>query len=267
MTTSSRCLSDAPLLTIVVPTYNERERISSTVQRITRFMDAQPYSAELLVVDDGSQDGTPDLVESLRNGVAPTAQVIRGDHRGKAYTVRTGMLAAHGHYVLFSDADLSTPIEEVSGFLPYFQDGCDVVIGSREAPGAKRFDEPATRHVMGRIFTRLVQLITRQRFEDTQCGFKAFSRQAAQEIFSRVQLYGANSPVIKRSKVTGFDVELLFLAKKLGLHIREVPVQWYYAPGSKVDPVRDSFQNLMDVLKVRLYDLQGRYDVPKRTSR
>ncbi|HEY8691321.1 MAG TPA: dolichyl-phosphate beta-glucosyltransferase [Chloroflexota bacterium] len=253
-------MSDEPLLTIVVPAYNERQRISATVARISEFMSAQDYAAELLVVDDGSDDGTADMVDSLRNGAGPPVDVIRNDHRGKAYTVRTGMLAARGRYVLFSDADLSTPIEEVSGFLPYFEDGYDVVIGSREAPGARRFDEPATRHLMGRVFTRAVQIITGQRFEDTQCGFKAFSRAASQEVFSRVRLYGANSPVIKRSRVTGFDVELLFLARKLNMRIREVPVRWYYSAGSKVDPLRDSLQNLADVLKVRLYDLQGRYD-------
>lgn len=252
-------MSDESLLSIVVPAYNERQRIGATVARISHFMSAQPYTAELLVVDDGSEDGTAEMVEAMRNGASPAVRVLRGQHRGKAYTVRSGMLAARGRYVLFSDADLSTPIEEVSSFLPYFEEGYDVVIGSREAPGAQRFDEPATRHVMGRIFTRTVQLITGQRFEDTQCGFKAFTRDAAQQIFSRVQLYGANSPVIKRSRVTGFDVELLFIARKLGLRIREVPVRWYYSPGSKVDPLRDSFQNLLDVLKVRLYDFQGRY--------
>lgn len=252
-------MSDESLLSIVVPAYNERQRIGATVARISDFMSAQPYAAELLVVDDGSEDGTPDMVEAMRNGANPAVQVLRGQHRGKAYTVRSGMLAARGRYVLFSDADLSTPIEEVSSFLPFFEEGYDVVIGSREAPGAQRFDEPATRHVMGRIFTRTVQLVTGQRFEDTQCGFKAFTREAAQQIFSRVQLYGANSPIIKRSRVTGFDVELLFIARKLGLRICEVPVRWYYSPGSKVDPLRDSFQNLLDVLKVRLYDAQGRY--------
>ena len=254
-------MSDAPLLSIVVPTYNEKERIPGTISRILEFMDTQPYGAELLVVDDGSGDGTADLVDSLRSGQDPDrVRILRNDHRGKAYAVRSGMLAASGRYVLFSDADLSTPIEEVSAFLPYLEDGCAVVIGSREAPGAKRFGEPMTRHVMGRIFTRLVQLLTGQRFEDTQCGFKAFNHEAATQIFGRVQLYGADSPVIKRSKVTGFDVELLFLAKKLGLRIAEVPVRWYYSRGSKVDPVRDSLQNLLDVLKVRLYNWQGRYD-------
>lgn len=252
-------MPDEPLLTIVVPAYNERQRITDAVARITEFMSAQTYAADLLVVDDGSDDGTADIVDALRANASPPIRVIRNDHRGKAYTVRTGMLAARGRYVLFSDADLSTPIEEVSGFLPYFEDGYDVVIGSREAPGAKRFDEPATRHVMGRVFTRSVQFITGQPFQDTQCGFKAFSQSAIREVFTRVQLYGPNSPVIKRSRVTGFDVELLFLARKRGLRIREVPVRWYYSAGSKVDPMRDSIQNLLDVLKVRLYDLQGRY--------
>lgn len=250
---------DGPLLTIVVPTYNEKGRIASTIQRLGEFMDCQSYPVDVLVVDDGSEDGTADLVDTLRNG-SDNIHTLRGDHRGKAYTVRTGMLAARGQYVIFCDADLSTPIEEVSHVLPFLRAGYDLAIGSREAPGAHRFDEPPFRHLMGRVFTRLVHLVTGQKFEDTQCGFKAFSRQAAQDIFSRVQLYGPNTPVIQHAKVTGFDVELLFLARKRGLRIREVPVRWYYSPGSKVDPLRDSLQNLLDVLKVRLYDLQGRYD-------
>jgi len=250
--------SSDPLLTIVVPAYNEKARIGTTIERISCFMDEQDYAAELLIVDDGSDDGTPDLVDILGNG-NERIRTIRNDHRGKAYTVRTGMLAASGQYVLFSDADLSTPIEEINQFLPYLRDGWDVVIGSREAPGAHRFDEPPFRHFMGRVFTRLVQLVTGQRFEDTQCGFKAFSHSAAQDVFSRVQLYGANSPVLRQPKVTGFDVELLFLARKRGLRIREVPVRWYYSAGSKVNPLRDSWQNLLDVVRVRLYDVQGRY--------
>ncbi|HLG73438.1 MAG TPA: dolichyl-phosphate beta-glucosyltransferase [Chloroflexota bacterium] len=257
-------MPDQPLLTVVIPTYNERQRIGATVERVAEFLREQPFESELLIVDDGSADGTADLVESLRNGSRPNLGVVRNDHRGKAYTVRTGMLAARGKYVLFSDADLSTPIEEVGRFLPYLEEGYEVVIGSREAPGAQRFHEPATRHFMGRVFTRLVQLVTGQRFEDTQCGFKAFSREAAREIFSRVQLYGPDAPVIARARVTGFDVELLFLARKLGMRVREEPVRWYYSAGSKVDPLRDSFQNLLDVLKVRFYDFRGRYG-PTRT--
>jgi len=256
--TSSPSSSINPLLSIVIPTYNEKQRIGATIEKVAAFVVQQPYPIEVLVVDDGSSDGTADLVDALRTG-NERISTLRGDHRGKAYTVRTGMLAAKGDYVLFSDADLSTPIEEVTRFLPFLQDGYDVVIGSREAPGAQRYDEPAFRHLMGRIFTRMVQVITGQRFEDTQCGFKAFSRRAAKIIFSRVQLYGANSPVIAHSKVTGFDVELLFLARKEGMRIREVPVRWYYSPGSKVDPLRDSWQNLMDVVKVRLNDVRGRY--------
>lgn len=251
-------VTDKPLLTIVVPTYNEKERVPTTIRKIFEFMSAQPYAVELMVVDDGSRDGTADLVDSL--GPDPGKMlVIRNEHRGKAFAVRTGMLAARGSYVLFSDADLSTPIEEVARFLPYFEHGYDVVIGSREAPGAERIGEPLTRHIMGRVFTRMVQMVTGQRFEDTQCGFKAFSRRAAHSIFGRVQLYGPDAPVISRSKVTGFDVELLFLARKLGFEVAEVPVRWFYSRGSKVDPIRDSFQNLLDVLKVRVYDWQGRY--------
>ncbi|MHB8621387.1 MAG: dolichyl-phosphate beta-glucosyltransferase [Chloroflexota bacterium] len=248
----------SPLLTIVIPAYNERERIGGTLSRILAFVDSRPFTADVLVVDDGSTDGTADLVASLRDG-RDDVSIIRNDHRGKAYAVRTGMLAARGSLILFSDADLSTPIEEADHFLPHFEEGYDVVFGSREAPGAHRYDEPPFRHLMGRVFTYLVQSITGQRFQDTQCGFKAFSRDAAQQVFSRVQLYGDKSPIIQRSKVTGFDVELLFIARKRRLRIREVPVRWYYAPGSKVDPLRDSFQNLLDVLKVRLYDIRGRY--------
>ncbi|MDE3076629.1 MAG: glycosyltransferase family 2 protein [Chloroflexota bacterium] len=249
---------EGPLLTLVIPTYNEKHRISASLERVLEFLDRQPYQSELLVVDDGSTDGTADIAEGFANGQVPV-ETIRGDHRGKAYTVRTGMLAARGRYVVFTDADLSTPIDEVARLLPLFEQGYQVVIGSREAPGAVRFNEPPFRHLMGRVFTRLVQIVTGQRFQDTQCGFKAFTNEAAQQIFSSVRLYGPNSPVIQHSKVTGFDVELLFLARKRGFRICEMPVRWYYSAGSKVDPLRDSVQNLVDVLKVRINDLRGRY--------
>jgi glycosyltransferase involved in cell wall biosynthesis len=264
MSTLSPSSSDAPLLSIVVPTYNETARIPARVQEIRDFIDRLEYPAELLVVDDGSGDGTPDLVDRLADGHRGI-RTIRNDHRGKAYTVRTGMLAATGQYVLFTDADQSTPIEETNNVLPYLQDGWDVVIGSREIAGARRYNEPAFRHIMGRVFTRVVQILTGQRFQDTQCGFKAFSHAAAQDIFSRVQLYGANSRVLNVPKVTGFDVELLFIARKRGWRVREVPVQWYYSAGSKVSSVRDSYQNFLDVVKVRLYDLQGKYDAGSDT--
>jgi len=255
----NRSSPDSPLLTVVIPTYNEKERIGATLTRVGQFLAQQPYASTILVVDDGSTDGTPDVVQLFAGKDVPL-RIIAGQHRGKAYAVRTGMLAAQSRYALFSDADLSTPIEAFADFLPCFEQGCDVVIASREAPGALRIDEPWSRHLMGRVFTRIVHVVTGQRFEDTQCGFKAFTLPAARAIFSAVRLYGEDSPIIQRSKVTGFDVEVLFLARKLGFRIREVPVHWYYAAGSKVSPLRDSLQNLQDAINVRLNDLRGLYN-------
>ncbi|MCR4406277.1 MAG: glycosyltransferase family 2 protein [Anaerolineae bacterium] len=251
--------NDQPLLSIVVPAYNEERRLPGTLETIIAYLRAQDYRAELIVVDDGSSDGTVRVVERYMDSY-PGLRLIRNDHRGKAYTVRTGVLAAEGQYVIFTDADLAVPIEETGKALAALMDQHDVVIGSREALGARRYNEPFYRHLMGRVFNFIVRLLALPDLQDTQCGFKGLRHDVAQDLFQRLRLYGADAGTIKGGAVTGFDVELLFLARKRGYSIKEVPVQWYYGSHAKVNPLRDSWRNFKDVLRVRLNDWRGKYD-------
>ncbi|NOZ05877.1 MAG: glycosyltransferase family 2 protein [Chloroflexi bacterium] len=251
-------LPNQPYLSIVIPAYNEERRLPLTLEKVIAFCETQKYDYEVLVVDDGSTDHTVASVEALASSL-PQVQIIRNDHRGKGYAVRNGMLAAHGQIILFTDADLSTPIEETERLLSWFSKDYAVVIGSREGVGAQRYGEPGYRHLMGRVFNLVVRLLAVRGIQDTQCGFKAFRHDAAHRIFERVQLYGEKAGVVTGSMVTGFDVEVLFLARKLGYPIKEVPVQWYYANESKVDPLQDSLRNFRDVVRVRWNDLRGRY--------
>ncbi|MCC7164317.1 MAG: glycosyltransferase family 2 protein [Anaerolineae bacterium] len=256
-----------PLVSVVIPAYNEARRLPQTLQRVSDYLAAQNYPSEILVVDDGSSDNTTDVVETFA-AQHPNVRLIRNDHRGKGYTVRTGMLAAQGHIVLFSDADLSTPIEDLEKLLPWFERGYDIVIGSREGAGANRIHEPIYRHIMGRVFNSIVQLLTVRGIEDTQCGFKAFRDEVAQDVFSRMLLYGDNAQQVRGGMVTAFDVEALFIGHKSGYRIREVPVQWRYGTETKVNPLKDSFRNFRDVLLVRWNDMRGFYDrVPARPTR
>jgi glycosyltransferase involved in cell wall biosynthesis len=251
--------NEKPYLSVIIPAYNEAVRLPKTLSTVLNYLQAQPYSAEVLVVDDGSSDDTVALAQEAAQQY-PDLRVIENDHRGKGYTVRSGMLLGRGKYILFSDADLATPIEEIEKLLPHLEDGYDVVIGSREGQGARRIGEPAYRHFMGRIFNFIIRLITLGGFQDTQCGFKAFTRTAAHDLFARAQLYGEDAQQIKEAAVTGFDVEILFLAVKFGYKVKEVPVRWIYGTETKVNPLKDSWRNFRDVVSVRLNDLAGKYD-------
>jgi len=245
-------------LSVVVPAYNEERRLPETLQKITSFLQGKTYAADIIVVDDGSADATARLVEGMA-ATNPMLRLIRNDHHGKAYAVRTGMLAATGRYVLFTDADGATPIEETDKLLPRLEAESDVVIASREGVGALRHGEPRFRHFMGRVFNLIVRTLAVPGVQDTQCGFKAFRREAAQDLFGHMQLYGQVAGTVRGAMLTGFDVEILFLARKWGYRIAEMPVQWYYGAESKVNPLKDSWRNLLDVLRVRWNDLGGRY--------
>lgn len=248
-----------PLVSVVIPAYNEERRLSDTLEQVLAYLQKQDYLWEVIVVDDGSEDRTAEIAEGFA-AQHPTVRVIRNPHRGKGYTVRTGMLASQGEYILFSDADLATPIEEWEKLLVYLERGYDVAIGSREGIGAVRYGEPWYRHLIGRAFNLLVRLVAVGGFQDTQCGFKAFRHQAAKDLFSSLRLYGEDAPEIKGGAVTAFDVELLFLALKKGYKVKEVPVIWRYGKHSKVSPLRDSIHMFRDVLAVRLNDWRGVYD-------
>jgi len=245
-------------LSIIVPAYNEEHRLPQTLRSILSYVQARAYTAEVIVVDDGSTDRTASVVADLA-ATNPTIRLIRNEHYGKAYTVRTGVLAANGRLVLFTDADGATPIEEADKLLPLLEGEYDVAIASREGAGAVRYDEPPLRHFMGRIFNLIVRTLAVPDIRDTQCGFKAFRAEAARKLFGNMQLYSSPTRTVQGPMVTGFDVEILFLARKWHYRIAEVPVQWYYGEDSKVNRLKDSWRNLRDVLRVRWNDIRGRY--------
>lgn len=235
----------------MIPAYNEERRIVPSLEKIVAFLSGQPYSTKVIVVDDGSTDDTAALVEEFAKE-HPVISLLRARHGGKGHVVRMGMLAATGKNRFMCDADLSMPVEEISKFFPMMESGCDIAIGSREAPGASRIAEPAHRHVMGRVFNLIVRLVAVRGFADTQCGFKCFSGEAAETVFSLQTMDG-----------WAFDVELLFIARKYGLRVVEVPIHWYYMSSSKVSPIRDTFRMFKEALTVRLNDWRGRYDCRK----
>src|SRR5712691_5004176 len=200
------------LLSIIIPAYNEERRLPPSLKAIDSFLDHQPYESEVLVVENGSQDLTAVVTEAYAAD-HPRVRLLREHGRGKGLAARRGMLAAQGRYRFICDADLSMPIEEVSKFLPPLADGFDVAIGSREAPGARRFNEPVFRHVQGRVFSSLVKRLALPGFEDTQCGFKCFRDEVAADLFA-----------VQRFDGMSFDVEVLYVARQRGYRIIEVPV-------------------------------------------
>jgi dolichyl-phosphate beta-glucosyltransferase len=256
---------DQPFLSVVVPAYNEERRLPETLAQILAYLERQAYRSELIVADDGSADRTAALVEELAArrprlaGGKGGVRLLRLDHRGKGFAVRAGALAAHGEYVLLCDADLATPIEEWEKLYRKFAEGYEVAIGSREGLGARRLDEPWYRHLMGRVFNFIVRMVAVGGIQDTQCGFKALRQPVASDLFRRVRIYGDDAPVVRGAAVTAYDVELLFLARRRGYRIAEVPVIWRYGTETKVNPLRDSLRNLRDVVTVRWYALRGRY--------
>lgn len=234
------------LLSIVIPAYNEESRIADTLRQLENYFRRQSYSSEIIVVDDGSSDQTAAIVREQ----FPNVQLISYQpNRGKGYAVREGMQKASGDIRVFYDADASTPIAEVEKLWPEFEAGANIVIGSRSLPGSDvQVHQAWHRQRMGVVFNRLVQVITRLPFRDTQCGFKAFTASAAGIVFPR--------QTIDRYS---FDVELLYIAKLHGLCIKEIPVRWINSPHSRVRLVRDSWRTFVEILVIRARQASGRY--------
>lgn len=250
-------VADKPYLSVVVPAYNEEPNFKrGTIDEVPRYLKSQSYSSEILIVDDGSEDKTAELAEKFakRN---ENVRVIKNPHQGKAETVKRGVEEAGGEHILFTDFDQATPISEVEKLLPFFPE-YDIVIGSRQLPGAKREKEPFHRHLMGLVFNLIVQAIAVRGIWDTQAGFKCFKTDIAKNLFSKLKVYSKGQKV-KGALVTAFDVELLFIAKKQGLKIKEVPIVWHHVATSRVDPVKDSLRMLRDVIKIRMNDFRGVY--------
>lgn len=240
-----------PFLSIIIPAYNEEDRLADSLNRILAFLASQPHSSEILVVENGSTDRTAEVAEAFGRQ-HPSLRVLREQSRGKGLAVRRGILAATGEYRFICDVDLSMPIECVTWFLPPLLPDAAIAIASREAPGAARFREPAYRHWIGRGFNLLVRLLAVPGLQDTQCGFKCFRADAADELFRLQVLDGWT-----------FDVEVLFLARRKGYQIVEVPIPWTHASGSRVRLVRDSLAMLTDLVRIRWYAAHGRYGPPR----
>ncbi len=243
--------SPAPELSIVIPAFNEERRLPETLRRVRAYLEARRADAEVIVVDDGSRDATAALVEA-RRGEFPGLRLVSNDvNRGKGYSVRHGMLEARGRIVLFTDADLSAPIEEADKLLAAMRDR-EVAIGSRGVDRSLiEVHQSPLRELAGIVFNFLVRAITGLKFVDTQCGFKAFLREPSRIIFEQ-----------QRIERFGFDPEILFLAKRHGLRAVEIPVRWAHDPQTKVNMVRDSLRMFGEVLSIRWNWLLGRY--PKR---
>ena len=244
-------LSEKCYLSVVIPAYNEEERLPRTLARVYDYLSMQSLSFEVIVVDDGSTDRTFAMAE-LFFQTRPGGKVLRNhENQGKGFSVRRGVLDAQGEYILFSDADLSTPIEEITKLLvPITNASCDIAIASRALRESDiRVFQPSYRSLMGKTFNVLVQLFAVPGIKDTQCGFKCFANRAAMHIFSQ-----------QRLTRFGFDVEILYIARKARYTIQEIPVVWINSPDSRVHIITDSARMLLDLGRIRLNDLIGRYN-------
>ena len=238
-----------PVYSIIIPAYNESERITATLESVAAYARQQQWDVEVLVVNDGSRDNTVAVVEQLARA-HPFIRIIENPgNRGKGYSVRNGMLQSRGEILLFSDADLSSPIEEAPKLFEALAAGADVAIGSRWLRAELQSQrQPLMRQIYGRMFNVALRLLLGLNFRDTQCGFKAFRREAAQRIFP-----------LQKIERWGFDPEILFLARKLGFRTMEVPVRWAHSAGTRLHPLRDGMRMVWEIFRVRWYAITGQY--------
>lgn len=239
----------SPFLSIIIPAHNEEQRLPPSLVKIDVFLKKQDYTAEVIIVENGSKDNTYAVAMEYAQKY-PYIRVIQSPDniRGKGLAVKQGMLAAEGDWRFICDADLSMEIDDLVYFLPPYVENHDVIIASREVHGAKRIDEPSYRHFMGRINNIIIKLAALPDFEDTQCGFKMFRREVAEDLFE-----------VQRMNGIGFDVELLFIAKKRGYKIKEVPITWYYDPYSTMRLWDDSVKMLKEIWEIRQNWRKGDY--------
>lgn len=248
-----------PKFSVVIPVYNESERILTTLNQVFSFLRNFVESFEVITVDDGSADNSVELLEGYAHENNELV-VVKNPHKGKGPSVYTGIKKARGQYICMADADSATPIDELKKFYNWIvEHDYDIVIASREGVGARRANEPFYRHLMGRVFNMLVQAIVLPGIKDTQCGFKLFKAGAAKDIFSRLKIYGDAAKEEKRPYVGAFDVEVLYLARKLGYKIKEQSVPWTHVKTTRINPLVDSIKMTRDVLRVRLNDIKGVY--------
>jgi glycosyltransferase involved in cell wall biosynthesis len=235
---------------IVIPAYNESSRLRPTLDTLLRYVHDQQWDVEILVVNDGSKDDTAQVVREYGK-IHPEILLLENPgNRGKGFSVRNGMLHARGDICLFTDADLSSPIEEAQKLLAAINAGADLAIGSRWLKAELQTErQPLYRQAFGRIFNLVLRVVLGMRFVDTQCGFKAFRREAVQRIFP-----------LQKIERWGFDPEILYLARRAGLKVAEVPVVWAHSEGTRLSPVKDGIRMFGEVLRIRWYAITGAYN-------
>ena len=239
-----------PTYSIVIPAYNESARLGATLQSVLSYVHSQGWDAEVIVVNDGSRDNTAEIVRSFAANDPILRLVENPGNRGKGYSVRNGMLNARGRVVLFSDADLSSPIEEAPKLFAALEDGADIAIGSRWLRAETQTQrQPLHRQIFGRIFNLLLRITLGLQFKDTQCGFKAFKQPAVQTIFP-----------LQKIERWGFDPEILFLARKFGFKVKEVPVAWGHSGGTRINPLIDGSRMVQEMAHIRWNNIAGKYD-------
>ena len=241
---------NVPFLSIIIPAHNEEKRLPGTLEQVFAFLRKQSYESEVVVIENGSNDRTYEIAKEFESQ-HKNLRVIHEEGRGKGLAIHRGMMEARGEYRLMCDADLSMPIEEISKFIPALEQA-DIAIASREAKGAVRYNEPLYRHLGGRGINLIIRLLILPGLQDTQCGFKCFRAQIAKDLFKHQTLWGWS-----------FDIELLFVARRHGYRIREVPIDWYYQSDSKVNALRDALRMISDIFRIHINAWRGRYDADK----
>lgn len=242
-----------PSYSIIIPAYNEATRVSATLERVLAYVAERGWDAEVIAVNDGSRDNTAEIIRRFADKNSRLQLLENPGNRGKGYSVRNGMLHAQGEILLFSDADLSSPIEEAEKLFAAIAGGANVAIGSRWLQSDLQTQrQPLYRQLFGRAFNLMLRLTLGLTFKDTQCGFKAFTRRAASAIFP-----------LQTIERWGFDPELLYLAKRLGFKVVEVPVAWAHSEGTRLSPLRDGAKMFLEMLKIRWNAISGKYSGPR----
>ena len=240
-----------PYLSIVIPAYNEEALIEKTLNDVTQYLEKSGSSYEIIVVCDGCKDDTDRLAEYAAKANNKIRVLSRKANMGKGFSVRQGCLEAKGDYIIFTDADLSTPIDEIEKLLKWLEEGYDIVIGSRALKESDiQIHQAWYREIMGKTFNLFVQAIAIKGIKDTQCGFKGFKKEAMQKVFARQTINGFS-----------FDVEVLYIAGKFGYKIKEVPIRWLNRKESKVNPLIHSLQMMIDLIRIRILDWKGAYEI------
>jgi dolichyl-phosphate beta-glucosyltransferase len=246
--------TEQPLLSLIIPALNEEKRLLASLTQLQTYLAGRDYGAEVIVVDNGSVDRTAEVVREA-SARWPELRLLQTSERGKGRAVREGLLAAEGTYSFYCDADFSMPIEEIARFLPPELSDVELAIGTREGPGSRRVGEPLHRHLMGRAYNALVRRFALPGIQDSQCGFKCVRADIGRQLARRLTING-----------WGFDVELLTIARLWGYHIVEVPIQWHYAPSSRIHPVLDSWRMTIDLFTVWRNARAGCYAEPPATT-